>query len=131
MRGTKIEVPDQSDVISQRILKEKKPDVQQIISDLSPCSPKYSLIRVPLCRPMPSDELKSKQQTPLSLFQFFIFSSLFQIMANHINIKASLKRFKETARQRSWHDITGAEIEAFIDILLYVRLTVLLRTQNY
>ncbi len=101
MRGTEIEVPDQSDAILASIVKEKKSDVQKIIDDLPFCSSKYSLIRVPFRKFMLSDMLRFKDQTSLSIFQLFIFSNLLQIIAKHINLKASLKRDEECCKQRS------------------------------
>ncbi len=131
MRSTEIEIPDQSDVIPASIAKEKKHDVQKIIDDLPSCSPKYSLIDVPFRNPKPSEMLQSQQQTPLSIFQLFISSTLLQIMTNHTNLKTSLKRVEETRHQRHWHDTTDPEIEAFIDILLYMRCTILSRIREY
>jgi hypothetical protein len=102
MRGVEIEVPDQSDVISARIIKEKKRDPQKIIDELSPCSSKYCSIRVPFRKPNVNDleRLQIKEQTSLSIFQLFIFSSILQIMSNNINIKAGLERVEESHRQR-------------------------------
>jgi hypothetical protein len=131
MQGTEIEVPDQSDIIPQRIIKEKKPDVQTIIDDLAPCSSKYVPIRVPYIKPMLSDELRSKQHTFLSIFQLPISSTLLQIMANNTNINADLKRDEVTHQQRSWQKITEAEIEAFMSILLYMGYTMLPSTRDY
>jgi hypothetical protein len=95
-------MPDQSDVISARIIKEKKRDSQKIIDELSPCSSKYCPIRVPFRKPNANDleMLQIKKQTPLSIFQLFISSSLLQIMSNNINIKTDLKRVEESHRQR-------------------------------
>jgi hypothetical protein len=131
MRGTEIEMFDQSDEISQSIVKEKKSSVQKIIDDLSSCSSKYSAIRVPYCKLKSSDELRSQQHTSFSIFQLFIFFTLLQIMTNHININADLKRNEVTHQQRSWHDVTRAEIEAFIGILLYMGYTMLLSIRDY
>ncbi len=102
MRGIEIEVPDQSDVIPARIIKEKKRDPQKIIDELSSCSSKYALIRVPYRKPKVNDleMLQIKEQTPLSIFQLFISSSLLQIMSNNINIKTDLERVEESHRQR-------------------------------
>ncbi len=101
MRETEIEMLDQSDEISQSIVKEKKSSVQKIIDDLSSCSSKYSAIRVLYCKSKPSDELRSQQHTSFSIFQLFIFFTLLQIMTNHININADLKRNEVTHQQRS------------------------------
>ncbi len=131
MRGTEIEVPDQTDVIPASIVKEKKPEVQKIIDDLPLCSVRYSPIHVPFRNPMPRDVLRLQLQTSLSIFQLFIFSALLQIIANHTNLKASLERVEETQHQRHWHDTTGPEIGAFIGILLYMGCNVLSRTTEY
>jgi hypothetical protein len=52
-------------------------------------------------------------------------------MSNNINIKIDLKRVEESHRQRSWHDITAAEMEVFLDILLYMSHTVMSRIRSY
>ncbi len=92
---------DQSDEILRSIVKEKKPNVQKIIDDLSSCSSKYSSIRVSYCKLKFSDELRSQQHISFFIFQLFIFSTLLQIMTKHININADLKRDEVTHQQRS------------------------------
>jgi hypothetical protein len=52
-------------------------------------------------------------------------------MSNNINIKTDLKRVEESHKQRSWHDITIAEMKVFLDILLYMSHTVMSRIRNY
>jgi hypothetical protein len=94
MRDTEIEISDQTDVISASIAKEKKPDVQKIIDDLSFCSTKYSFIHVLFRNLMLSDVLRLQSHTSFFIFQLFIFSALLQIIANHINLKISLKRIE-------------------------------------
>jgi hypothetical protein len=131
MRDTEIEVFDQTDVIFAGIINEKKPNVQKIIDDLSSLSFKYSSIRVPFRNLMLSPELQSKGQTSFSIFQLFISSNLLQIIANHTNLKASLERIEGSRHQRLWHDIIGAEIEAFLSILLYMGYNVLPRMRDY
>ncbi len=131
MKRTKIEMFDQSDEILQSIVKEKKSNVQKIIDDLSSCSSKYSSIRVSYCKFKLSDELRSQQHISFSIFQLFIFFIFFQIMTKHININVDLKRNEVIHQQKSWHDVTKAEIEAFIDILFYMSYIVLLSIRNY
>jgi hypothetical protein len=75
--------------------------------------------------------LQSQQQISLSIFQLFIFFTLLQIMTNHINLKISLKKIEETRHQKHWHDIIDSEIEAFIDILFYMKCTILSRIRKY
>jgi hypothetical protein len=132
MRDVEIEMSDQSDVISARIIKEKKRDSQKIIDELSSCSSKYCLIRVSFRKLNVNglEMLQIKKQTSLSIFQLFIFFSLLQIMSNNINIKTDLKRVEESHRQRSWHDITIAEMGVFLDILLYMSHTVMSRIKE-
>ncbi len=131
MRNIEIEVSDQTDVISASIVKKKKSDVQKIIDDLSFCSVKYSFIHVSFRNLKFSDMLQSQEQTSLSIFQFFIFSNLLQIMTNHINLKTSLERIEETEHQRHWHDIIDFEIEAFLSILFYMKCNILFRIREY
>ncbi len=111
----------------------KKRDPQKIIDELSSCSSKYALIRV-LYRKLKVNDLEMlqiKEQTPLSIFQLFISSSLLQIMSNNINIKTDLERVEESHRQRPWHNTTIAEIEVFLGILLYMSHTVMPRIRDY
>ena len=131
MRDIEIEIPDQSDVIPSKILKGKQKNVQLLINNLPPCSPKYVPLNVSMRAPSPHEELRIKRQTPYSLFQLFLPFSLLQIFANHTNIKASLERVKVSKHQRPWHEITAAEIGAFIGILLYMGIAVMPRTRDY
>ncbi len=101
MRDIEIEISDQLNIIFASIAKEKKFDVQKIIDDLSSCSAKYSLIRVLFRKSQFSDDLRSKQQTSLFIFQLFIFFSLLQIIVNNTNIKTELKRSEDSRKQRS------------------------------
>lgn len=101
MRGTEIKVPDQSDKIPTQILKEKKPQVQALIADLPPCSPKYAPIEVPFRKPAPNPLLQNKQHSPLSLFQLFISSHFLQIVSDNTNLKARLERVQKSKYQRS------------------------------
>ncbi len=94
MKGIEIEISNQSDVILTSIAREKKRDVQKIIDDLSSCSVDYSLIRVLFRSSQFSDELRFKQQISISIFQFFIFFNLLEIMINSMNIKIDLKKVK-------------------------------------
>lgn len=91
-----------------------------MIDDLPPSSTAYSPISVKFRGPMPHESLRSKQQTPLSLFQLFISSTLLQIIAKHTNVKTDLERIQVSKHQRSWTSTGPAEIGAFIAILLYM-----------
>jgi hypothetical protein len=52
-------------------------------------------------------------------------------MTNNTIIKIDLKRNEVIHEQRDWHDITAAEMEAFLRILLYMSCVVLSRTRDY
>jgi hypothetical protein len=52
-------------------------------------------------------------------------------MIKHINIKTQLKKIEIASHSKSWHDIISIEIEAFIEILLYMRLNFMSRVINY
>jgi hypothetical protein len=101
MRDTEIEISNQTDVISVAIKKEKKFNVQKIINELLSSSFKYSFIRISFRKSQLSEKLRLKQQTSLFLFHLFIFFILLQIIANHINIKADLKRVEEFRKKKS------------------------------
>ncbi len=118
-------------MIFTSIAREKKRDVQKIINDSSLCSVDYSLIWVFFRSSQASDELRFKQQISFWIFQLFIFSSLLEIMINNTNIKIDLERSKVSHEQRDWHNITNAEIEAFLRILLYMNCVVLSRIRDY
>jgi hypothetical protein len=72
MKKTKIEMLDQSDEISQSIIKEKKSNVQKIIDDLSSYSSKYSSIAFFIVN---SNSATSFDRS--STFHFLFFSFLF------------------------------------------------------
>ncbi len=75
------------------------------------------------------EKLQIKSQTWFSLFTLFFCFTLLEI--KHINIKTQLKKVEITSHSRLWHDITSTEIEAFIEVLLYMRLNFMSRISNY
>lgn len=131
MRGIEIEVPDQSDVIPAKIAKEKKPSVQKIIDDLPPCSEKYVPMNISFRPPRPHHVLREKTHTPFSLFSLFFSSSLLQMIAEHTNIQADLKRSQADDPQGPWSPARGAEIGAFFGILLYMGYARMPRVEDY
>jgi hypothetical protein len=130
-REIEIEISDQSDAISLNILKRKKRDVEKLIAELSSLSSNYISISMSSRSFVSHERLQIKSQTSFSLFTLFFCSTLLEIMIKHINIKTQLKKVEVTSHSRLWHDITSTEIEAFIEILLYIRLNFMLRISNY
>jgi hypothetical protein len=130
-REIEIEISDQSDVILSNILREKKRDVDKLINELFSISSNYISISISFRNLESHEKLRRKSQTSLLLFQLFFCSSLLQIMIDHTNIKISLKRVEIFDHVRSWHDITTAEIEAFVEILLYMNLSFRSRIADY
>ena len=131
MRVTVSEVSDQKNNIPQKFIKKKKSAVQISIDNLSSCFSNYSSLNV-LHRPSMSHEsLRLKQQTSLSLFQLFFSLNLIQIMTNHINMKTAAESTSESIHHRLWHDITATEIEAFVNILLYMNIIDMSRVPDY
>lgn len=105
--------------------------MQSLINELLPCSSNYVPLIISMRPLMPHETLQRKRQTPYSLFQLFIPFFLLQIIANHTNLKARLERVEESKRQRPWHETTASEIGAFIEVLLYMGVTVMPRVPDY
>jgi hypothetical protein len=130
-REIEIEISNQSDVISSNILNEKKRDVDKLIHDLSSISSNYISISVSSRDSISHERLQLKSQTSFSLFILFFCFILLQIMIKHINIKINLKRFEVIDQARSWKESTSIEIEAFVEILLYMNLCLMSRIIDY
>jgi hypothetical protein len=135
MRGIEIEVPDQSDVLLFSIVKEQikknKSSVQSIIDSISSPSFTYFSIVVSFRSSQSNETLIMINQTPYSLFSLFFSFDLCEIVIKNINLKANKKYFRNSKEQRHWHDTCASEIEAFLEILLYMRLALMSRIIDY
>jgi hypothetical protein len=131
IREIEIEFPNQSDVVSFNILKNKKRDVQKLIDDLSSISSNYISIFISYRDSVFAEELQLKSQISFAIFFLFFCSSLLEMMSKHINIKTSVERVEVIDHVRSWKDITSSEIEAFIRILLYMSVSFMSRIIDY
>lgn len=130
-REIEIEISNQSDVVLLNILKRKKHDVQKLIDDLLSLSSNYNLIIISYRDSVLVEEFQNKSQISFALFSLFFCSSFLEIMIKHINIKTSIKRIKAHDHVRSWKDITFFEIDAFIEILLYMSISFISRVFDY
>ncbi len=122
---------NQSNVISFKILKIKKQNVQKLIENLSFCFSNYTFLSISLRNFMSHLKLHSKSQTFVFIFHLFFNSFLFSIMTNNINIKTKIKRVKIIHHQNSWHHLNSTEIETFVKILLYMKIFLMTRNVNY
>jgi hypothetical protein len=131
IRKIEIKIFDQSNVIFSNILKKKKRDVQKLIDDLLSILSNYIFMFISYREFMFVEELQFKFQSSILLFHMFFSSFLPQIMSKHINFKTSLERNEVSHRIKSWTKSTSAEIDAFIEILLYMSISSMPRIADY
>jgi hypothetical protein len=129
MRDIEEEIPNQSNVLPPLVIKEHakkhKLSVQSIIDSISFPSIRYSPIFVSPRASQLNETLTIISQTPYSLFSLFFCFDLFEIVAKNTNNKANKKYSRDNKKQRAWHDTSASEIEAFLGILLYMRLALI------
>ncbi len=101
--------------------------MQKLIDDLFLILSNYMSMQI-FYREFTSHEVfQLKTQTSFNIFQHFILFAFLQIIVDDINIQNYLKRNKVFPRDKSWQNIIVFEIEAFIEVLFYMRIFVMSR----
>lgn len=109
----------------------KKRGIESLLADV-PASFNSTYQPVPVVKQNSRTLAQGIATSPHDLFKLFITPQHCRTITHHTNNKANDHMEREkTTEERDWHDVTGAEIEVFIGILLFMGLDPLKRIENY
>ena len=122
MRANEVEITSVPDKALKKILKRPIKDIK---ADTKLPSSRYVALNYPSREPRPSLH-ESNPVTAYDYFSLFLPSSLWTIVAEHMNIAAEdrLKAQKKNSdhNSRAWHHTTGPEVEILVGVYLLMGL---------
>ena len=124
--------PPEEEKQVKRLAKRKLEDVIDAIPPIENST--YTPMQIDPRSPFVNIPIGMKDQSPFSLFSLFVPQWLLDTMAKETNNKAKRNHkgeLKSKPHTKPWHDTTGTEIGAFLNVLLISELYKLPRTSNY